>query len=184
MIMLHPQHTHIHTDFSIFCMSFSLSNEICTFFALCCFLFWICYGKHMQPSGLLHWHCGSHMKYRSPEILWINTLRDSVWKSWYYRKKIKKGNVYKICYVTWCKIQLYVYFIQQFSTLHYVQAKFKFIVDSEQLSSSATNNCSLLKNNNFTQALLFLYSRKSVYKGYIMLANVIGTTYGIVVIIL
>ena len=40
----------------------SISQELCTWFVLCCVLLWFGFGWfYPYPSGLLHWHWGIHM---------------------------------------------------------------------------------------------------------------------------
>ena len=57
---------------------YSISQEICTRFLLCCALLWlyIDWFSH-NPSGLLHWHCGNltiaPVPAKQPWWIWINT---------------------------------------------------------------------------------------------------------------
>ena len=58
--------------------TYSISQEICTRFLLCCALLWLyidCFSPY--PSGLLHWHCGNltiaPVPAKQPWWIWINT---------------------------------------------------------------------------------------------------------------
>ena len=57
---------------------YSISQEICTRFLLCCALLWL-YIDWFSPyqSGLLHWHCGNltiaPVPAKQPWWIWINT---------------------------------------------------------------------------------------------------------------
>ena len=57
---------------------YSISQEICTRFLLCCALLWLYIDWFFPyPSGLLHWHCGNltiaPMPAKQPWWIWINT---------------------------------------------------------------------------------------------------------------
>ena len=59
------------------CM-YSISQEICTRFLLCCALLWFYIDWFSPyPSGLLHWHCGNltiaPVPAKQPWWIWINT---------------------------------------------------------------------------------------------------------------
>ena len=59
-------------------MTYSISQEICTRFLLCCVFFvvihWLIFP---YPSGFLHWHCGNitiaPVPAKQPWWIWINT---------------------------------------------------------------------------------------------------------------
>ena len=58
--------------------NYSISQEICTRFLLCCALLWLSIDWFFQyPSGLLHWHCGNltiaPVPAKQPWWIWINT---------------------------------------------------------------------------------------------------------------
>ena len=57
---------------------YSISQEICTRFLLCCALFLVIHWLIFPyPSGLLHWHCGNltiaPVPAKQPWWIWINT---------------------------------------------------------------------------------------------------------------
>ena len=56
---------------------YSISQEICTRFLLCCALLWLYILIFPYPSGLLHWHCGNltiaPVPAKQPWWIWINT---------------------------------------------------------------------------------------------------------------
>ena len=57
---------------------YSISQEICTRFLLCCALLWLYIDWFFPyPSGLLHWHCGNltiaPVPAKQPWWIWINT---------------------------------------------------------------------------------------------------------------
>ena len=60
-------------------MWYSISQEICTRFLLCCALLWlnIDWFSHIYYWGLLHWHCGNltiaPVPAKQPWWIWINT---------------------------------------------------------------------------------------------------------------
>ena len=58
--------------------TYSISQEICTRFLLCCTLLWLYIAWFPPyPSGLLHWHCGNltiaPVPAKQPWWIWINT---------------------------------------------------------------------------------------------------------------
>ena len=57
---------------------YSISQEMCTRFLLCCALLWLYIDWFFPyPSGLLHWHCGNltiaPVPAKQPWWIWINT---------------------------------------------------------------------------------------------------------------
>ena len=57
---------------------YSISQEICTRFLLCCALLWLYIDWFSPyPSGLLHWHCGNltiaPVPAKQPWWIWINS---------------------------------------------------------------------------------------------------------------
>ena len=64
-------------------MWYSISQEICTRFLLCCALLWFYIDWFFPyPSGLLHWHCGNltiaPVPAKQPWWIWINTSREFI----------------------------------------------------------------------------------------------------------
>ena len=62
----------------LFWKIYSISQEICTRFLLCCALLWLYIDWFFPyPSGLLHWHCGNltiaPVPAKQPWWIWINT---------------------------------------------------------------------------------------------------------------
>ena len=73
------QHFIINVIISPHAAIYSISQEICTRFLLCCALLWLYINWLIfpYPSGLLHWHCGNltiaSVPAKQPWWIWINT---------------------------------------------------------------------------------------------------------------
>ena len=77
IVSLLRSYAHIQMD------AYSISQEICTRFLLCCALLWLYIDWFFPyPSGLLHWHCGnltiSPVPAKQPWWIWMNTSREFI----------------------------------------------------------------------------------------------------------